>query len=171
MADRNNHYERAFAWYLRDRRVPTIPVDETRRTFIDDESVKSLDFVVRPNLNRWLLVDVKGRRVTTQRSTLESWATEEDVEGLGRWEQRFGPEAVGLLVFLYELPVDRPALHDDRLTDRFEFDGRCYGCVAVALDRYRQAMRRRSPRWRTVCLNRQSFDEIALPISHWLNAA
>lgn len=167
MADRNNRYERAFAWYLRERRIPTISVDETRRGYLDDRPVKSLDFVVRPSLDRWLLVDVKGRKVTARRGAFETWATEDDVEGLGRWQTRFGPDAVGLLVFLYDL-AESPAARPRLGADRFDFEGRPYACLAVPLEGYRAAMRQRSPRWRTVGLNRRSFDEIARPVSQWL---
>jgi len=44
--DRGNHYESAFEGYLRARRLGYVAVDETHRASLDDEPVKSLDFVV-----------------------------------------------------------------------------------------------------------------------------
>src|SRR5260221_13909099 len=115
--DRSNHYELAFEAYLRERRLCYIAVDEARRSLLDDGTVKSLDFIVYGPRDVRLLVDVKGRRFPGQsggqvRWTWECWASAEDVAGLQRWMQRFGPGYLGLLVFVYqigpevELPFD-----------------------------------------------------------------
>jgi hypothetical protein len=60
--DRDNHYEAAFEAYLRDARLGYTAVDESRRTSLDDEPVKSLDFIVYGGGDSKLLVDVKGRK-------------------------------------------------------------------------------------------------------------
>jgi len=44
--DRSNHYESAFEGYLQWHRLCYIAVDETRRSFLGETKVKSLDFVV-----------------------------------------------------------------------------------------------------------------------------
>ena len=117
MADRHNHYERAFEAYLRRLAVPCIPVVETRRALVDETTLKSLDFVVLPRSDRVLLVDVKGRRIRTRRGTLECWATEDDVLSLERWRSEFGDAAEPLLVFVFELPAESPP---DRFAQCFE---------------------------------------------------
>ena len=61
--DRGNHYETAFEAYLRDRRLGYVAVDESRRSSLDDEPVKSIDFIVYGPGGSRLLIDVKGRLV------------------------------------------------------------------------------------------------------------
>ena len=63
--DRSNHYEAAFEAYLRARRLGYVAVDEAHRSTLDDEPVKSLDFIVHGADGSKLLVDVKGRRFPT----------------------------------------------------------------------------------------------------------
>ena len=60
--DRGNHYEAAFEAYLRDRRLGYVAVDESRRSSLDDEPVKSIDFIVYGHGGARLLVDIKGRK-------------------------------------------------------------------------------------------------------------
>ncbi len=56
---RNNHYEAAVEEFLRERRVAYVAVDESRRSLLGDESLKSLDFIIHGTCGvRWL-VDVK----------------------------------------------------------------------------------------------------------------
>ncbi|MFL5329954.1 MAG: HYExAFE family protein [Gemmataceae bacterium] len=72
--DRGNHYEAAFEDYLRDRALPYIGVDETRRSLLGDGPVKSLDFIV---------YGIKGC--------------------LRRWAEIFGPGYEAAFVFMYKL--------------------------------------------------------------------
>src|SRR5262245_44282330 len=123
--DRSNHYEAAFEAYLRQRRLCYIAVDESRRSLLDEEPVKSLDFIVYGPDDAKLLVDVKGRRYPggkpeRPRRIWECWAERADIDGLDRWAERFGPGYTGLLVFAYqilppvELPGDTPDLWEWR---------------------------------------------------------
>lgn len=166
MASRYNHYERALAVHLRSLRLACIPVDESRRPWVDDESLKSLDFIVAAGAGRLLLIDVKGRKLTRRRRARETWATRDDVHSLRRWERRFGPPAVALLVFVY-LVDDESAT--DGFVDRIRTESRTYGVFAVALRDYEARMKVRSPRWSTVWLTRSDFTEVARPLSHWLD--
>src|SRR5688572_30122749 len=106
MADRSNHYEAAFEGFLRALKVPTLSIDETRRTFAAGETVKSLDFIVMRPRSGALLIDVKGRSLKGAKPTLENWVRQEDVEGLRRWRLQFGPGAVGVLAFVYCMKID-----------------------------------------------------------------
>src|SRR5262245_30394004 len=106
--DRSNHYEAAFAAFLRRHRVCHIAIDETRRSLFGAATVKSLDFVVQSADGRRWVVDVKGRRFPggtpeRPRRVWESWATQEDVEASLQWARRFGPGYRALLVFAYDL--------------------------------------------------------------------
>lgn len=167
MADSSNHYERAFAAWMRSLRILTIPVEETRRTFVKGCPVKSLDFIINPGGNAPLLVDIKGRR-RSRGLTLENWATEEDIAGLARWERVFGGGAVGLLTFAYELADDEDLA---RFEANFSFGDRHYGYLAIALADYRRHMRLRSPKWRTYTLRQADFRALARPMTDWLREA
>lgn len=172
MADRDNHYERAFEKYLARLRLGCIAVDETRRVALprmepgERWTIKNLDFIVPLPHDHLLLIDVKGRRINTMAQQLQNWTTEGDMEGLAYWERVFGPaRSTALLVFVYEVPTDI-----DRFcfTDHFSCDDRHYGCLAVRLDQYRQHQKVRSPKWRTVDLKADDFAAVARPFSVWV---
>jgi hypothetical protein len=168
--DRSNHYEAAFEAYMQSLRVTCIAVDETRRSQLGPGPVKSLDFIV--NGEEWkLLIDIKGRRYPggsggKQRRVWECWTMAEDVSGLTRWVELFGPEYRGLLVFAYGLAaeVDVPADSEDLWT----FREQRYLFRAVPVEAYQKAMKRRSPKWGTVYLSSESFRELVRPLQHYL---
>jgi hypothetical protein len=168
--DRTNHYERAFEAYLQEDRLCYVAIDETRRSLHDDVSLKSLDFIVYGDNDSRLLVDVKGRRFPGgtpghERRVWENWSSLDDISGLERWSSLFGPGYQGLLVFSYcvaadlELPLE--------LSDIWHWRGRRYLFRAVEVSGYKRAMRRRSPKWGTVCLPRADFRRLARPLHHF----
>jgi hypothetical protein len=135
--DRGNRYEAAFEEYLRHRGLPYIGVDETRRATLGDGPVKSLDFIVYGLRGARLLVDVKGRRFPGKsagkpRYNWECWSTREDVDGLRRWQEIFGPGYEGAFVFMYELG-ESVTLPDDT-PDRWEWRGSRYLLRAVLIE-------------------------------------
>lgn len=169
--DRGNHYEAAFEAYLQWHRLGYVAVDETRRAQLGDGSLKSLDFIVYGEGGTRLLVDVKGRRFPAGaegrwRRVWECWSTDEDMEGLKRWGELFGPGYQGVLVFAYEMLFDEE-LPADAL-DLWTWRGRRYLLRAVGADDYRRHMQRRSPRWRTVTLPSRAYREFARPFQHFL---
>jgi hypothetical protein len=164
--DRSNHYEAAFEAYLRARRYGYVGVDEAHRSTLDDEPVKSLDFVVYGPNGSKLLVDVKGRRFPggkkdKPRRVWESWSTRDDIDGLDRWAERFGDGYTGLLVFVYR--IQPTVLLPLGTADLWLWRDRFYLLRAVAVDDYRRHMRVRSPRWGTVMLPTASFRELVRP--------
>ena len=165
---RDNHYEAAFEWFLRDRGVGFVAVDEARRTLLDDADVKSLDFIIVGPHDAKLVVDVKGRLFPgtsggKPRKVWQNWAEADDVDGLGRWAEHFGPGFRGVLAFVYhilpcvELPPDTP--------DLFAFRDKVYLARGIDVAEYRVRMKRRSPRWNTVHLPAADFREIVRPFS------
>jgi hypothetical protein len=171
--DRSNHYEAAFEAYLRARRLGYMAVDEAHRATLDDEPVKSLDFVVHGTNGARLLVDVKGRRFPggpkdRPRFAWETWSTTEDVDGLDRWAERFGPGFVAMFVFVYRivptvlLPLGTPDLWAWR--DRF------YLFRAVTVSDYRRLMRPRSRKWGTVMLPATAFRAVVRPFRDFVQA-
>ena len=161
MANRNNHYEAAFEAYLRDRRVPYVAVDESRRALMSGGSLKSLDFIVSPlGVPSWL-VDVKGRRFPSgdrHKQYWKNWSTRDDLRGLARWEQLFGDQFAPLLVFAYHLVGDRSPLPADEL---FAYRDRLYAFVAISLHHYAPHARPISERWDTVAMPASRFREAA----------
>jgi hypothetical protein len=168
--DRSNHYEAAFEAYLQWHRLCYVAVDETRRAMLGDMRVKNLDFIVYGPSGARLLVDVKGRRFPggspgRLRSVWECWSTQDDIDGLERWTQLFGPGYQGLLVFVYQLlPI--VTLPEDT-EDLWTWRGRRYLLRAVPVEEYRQRMRVRSPRWGTVGLPGAVFRELVRPLHYY----
>lgn len=164
MADRNIHYEAAFEEYLRSRGVPYVAVDEAKRALFSTAKLKSFDFVVYSK-KRNLLVDVKGRSCRDRERVhgFETWCTEQDVEDLGQWEQIFGEGFGGVLAFVYW--IECPMVVEAGM---FEFRQRWYLMMGVELAEYREHMRRRSEKWKTVCLKAEDFRSLARPIDAWL---
>ncbi len=170
--DRSNHYESAFEQYLRARKLGYVAIDETRRTTLDDEPIKSLDFIVYGPNERRLLVDVKGRKYPSGSTakpskTWQNWSTLDDLNALRRWEERFGPGYLGLLVFIYDIQseIDLPIGTIDLL---FWKDKR-YLMRAVVAGDYRRVMRVRSPKWGTVGLKRDDYRTLVKPFSEFLS--
>jgi hypothetical protein len=165
--DRGNHYETAFEAYLRDRRLGYVAVDESRRASLDDEPVKSIDFIVYGVDGARLLVDIKGRKFpggspTKPQRNWQNWVFREDVEGLERWEDSFGTEYRGLIVFAYYI---LPLVELRRGTsDVWCWRGRRYLMRAVPVGDYREHMRVRSPKWGTVHLPSAAFRQIVRPV-------
>jgi hypothetical protein len=172
--DRGNHYEAAFEAYLRDRRLGYVAVDETHRASLDDEPVKSLDFILHGTGGAKLLVDVKGRRFPggpkdRPRRVWESWSTREDVDGLSRWAERFGSEYTALLVFAYLIrPTVKLPLG---VRDLWYWRNKAYLYRAVPVDDYRRAMRVRSPKWETVMVPAAEFRQLVRPLSAFTHPA
>lgn len=164
--DASNHYESAFKAYLQANGYCYVAVNESQRSAMGDTSLKSLDFIVHGEGGARLLVDIKGRRFPTgaagrQRRTWECWSTEDDVTGLERWSELFGPGYRGLLVFAYEVLPEVPLFADT--DDLWIWRTRRYLLRAIAVDDYRRNMRVRSPKWRTVTLPRPVFRELVRP--------
>ncbi|MGD9856781.1 MAG: HYExAFE family protein [Planctomycetaceae bacterium] len=171
MALRTNHYDVAFEDYLRRSRVPYVSVDETKRALLQDASLKSMDFIVYSHKTRNLLVDVKGRRFPSGNGggggghRWENWATQDDIDCLLKWQQVFGTDFRALLVFAYH--VLEPDRHQDLAPCHLIRD-RTYAFFGVWADEYGDAMRRRSPRWETVWLPAEPFQQLRAPISKFL---
>lgn len=191
MAQRRQHYERAFEQYLRAKGIPSISVDEARRALLPSTApshthgvshvlvtdatgsapatLKSFDFVLYGRTN--LLAEVKGRRLARPRGAaaspsrptrLESWTTLEDVRSLLLWEQLFGPEFRACFIFVYWCEEQPP---DALFHETFEHAGRWYSVRCVPARDYAAAMRTRSPRWGTVHLQPRVFDQLWQPLA------
>ncbi len=169
MPHRYNHYDQAFAAYLRHHRRPCVAVDESRRALAASASLKSPDFVVSAGPGDQWLIDVKGRKFPTGGTPgghlWENWVTRDDIESLLSWETAFGGQFRGLLVFAYELLTDGMAeLHDDVWNHR----GKKYAFYSVAARDYAGVMRPRSASWETVSLPAAQFRRLRVPLGRML---
>jgi hypothetical protein len=167
--DRHNHYEAAFEAFLRDRRMPYVAVDESKKALFSGSKLKSFDFVVYSRGGPNLLVDVKGRKALNDAS-LQTWATRRDVDDLFQWQRVFGEDFVGLFAFVYEVdPVlTGPPGHFVHRPGSAEQATRHYLMLGVGLGDYRNAMQRRSEKWDTVSLPAADFRQSARPLDTWL---
>jgi len=168
--DRSNHYEAAFAALLLARRIPHVGVRESRRSWLDGQRIKSLDFILPHHGSQWL-VDIKGRRWPGGRPerpkrSWENWATRADVVDALAWAASFGPGCQPLFVFSYWLQegANLPAPPATPWTWR----GQRYLLRAVPVAEYAQQMRPRSPKWDTVCLSAPVFARLARPLHEFL---
>lgn len=161
------HYEAAFEGYLRAREVALVAVDEARRAAFREAKLKSFDFIVYSSGPRWL-VDVKGRRWARRRNgakpAWENWVTQEDLDGLRQWEEVFGGDFRGLLVFAYWL-TDIDGAPPELLHRHAEHH---YVFVGVPLSDYREHARMRSQKWGTVNVRARDFAAHARPIEEFI---
>jgi hypothetical protein len=171
--DRSNPYEAAFEAFLREQGLCYVAVDEAKRAVLGDVPVKNLDFIVLGPTGARLLVDVKGRQfpggpAAKPRYVWESWATQEDVNGLTHWQGLFGADYRPLFVFMYRV---LPTVTLEDTPDLWRHKGEVYLFRAVALDDYRKNMRVRSPKWGTVGLLKGAFEQIARPFRYFSHDA
>ncbi|MEM8876159.1 MAG: HYExAFE family protein [Planctomycetota bacterium] len=174
MVDRGIHYEAAFEAFLRERATPYVAVDEAKRALFGKAKLKGFDFLVYSRNGPNLLVDVKGRRATGGKS-MQTWATQRDVDDLLQWEQVFGEDFQAVLAFAYWIePRDEtlglPGLASDLPPGEAEEPGvfrhlsRWYRLMAISLADYRNHMRQRSAKWETVALPTSDFRSLARPM-------
>ena len=166
----DNHYEVAFDAYLRERGAATLPIVEARRSYLDEDSVKSPDFVVVAPSEARLVVDVKGRKFggSTEhpRRIWQNWCLRDDVTSLESWTEHFGVGFRGILAFVYHLA---PEIAIAPFTpDVFVYRDSRYLVRGVDVALYRSAMRTRSPRWSTVHLSTSAFRAAVKPFSYFL---
>ncbi|MFO0959036.1 MAG: HYExAFE family protein [Isosphaeraceae bacterium] len=168
MARRSNHYEAAFEAYIRARRVPCVAVDEAKRAVWGDTGVKSPDFLLYPGAGPNLVVEVKGKRGKDPdgRRSWENWVTTDDLDGLARWGELFGPGFRPMLAFVYaETATPWPLPPGD---GSFTFRDRNYRFWAVGLDEYLAHLRSRGPAWKAVAMARAEFRRRVRPLAEWL---
>ena len=166
MADRSNHYDAAFEEFLRGNRVPYVAVDETRRSLLENVSLKSPDFLVSPPRGEHWLVDVKGRRFPSggdQSHLWENWATNDDVTSLLRWQAVFGGGFRAMLAFAYHVLNPRWLCRFDSRSV-WNHHEETYAFYGVWVDDYQSEMTPRSAQWDTVSLSKRSYENLRFPL-------
>ena len=169
VSSRANHYEKAFADWLIDSRVPYIAVDEKKRSAFGNADIKSFDYILYPDHQHPVIAEIKGRKYKgsnlTKLTGLQTWVTRADLEGLARWQQLMGTSYRAAFIFAYH--VESPDVDLDGRAF-YEYRDRRYLFFAVALDEYLRYMKLRSPSWQTVCLSAENFRRCAVQVQQLL---
>jgi len=149
--------------------VPYVAVDEAKKALFAGVSLKSFDFVVYSSTGPNLLIDVKGRKFPyttgTSRRYWENWTTLDDLDSLRQWEEIFGQDFAGLLVFCYHLQGAKEVEHFSVV---HPFRGSFYGLVGIWLSDYRSECRRRSQAWGTASVPARQFRNLTQPMAGFL---
>ncbi len=165
-----NIYERAFEAWLRERRIPYRAVDQSRRREFKCRRVKSFDFAISTPAGL-LLADVKGRLFRGASLVglkgVQTWVTEDDVRGLEAWRKAMADREWTQAGFIFAYQLTQVDVETDGV-EVMVFEGRRFVFLLVLLDDYQKAMRRRSPRWRTVYLSADVFRSVAQPLAEWI---
>ena len=164
-----NHYERAFGNWLIDNHIQYIAVDEQKRAAFGRSKIKSFDYLLYPRNQQVIIAEVKGRKFGgtsfAKLTGFECWVTMDDVAGLTRWREIFGPGHTAVFVFAYKIEnidVD----FDGR--EVYDFDANRYVFFCVKLDDYCLFMTVRSPKWQTVTLSADGFRQCAVQMQKLL---
>ena len=164
-----NHYERAFQNWLIDHRIEHIALNEQKAIELGHKGIKSFDFLLQLGNERKIVAEVKGRRfkgTTLEKLTsLECWVTADDIDGLTKWREIFGPEYRAVFIFTYK--IENIDVDFDGQTV-FYSDANRYIFFCIRLDDYRRFMKRRSLKWRTVTLPAEKFRQCAISLDELL---
>ena len=165
-----NHYERAFQNWLIDHRIEHIALNDQKSIELGHTGIKNFDFLLQIGRGRKIIAEVKGRRfkgTTLEKlASLECWVTAEDIDGLTKWREIFGPDYQAIFVFTYK--IENIDVDFDGQTV-FDFDSNRYVFFCIRLDDYCRFMVRRSPKWRTVTLPADKFRQCALHLADLLH--
>ncbi len=170
--DRANVYEQAFECFLAENKLPFIWIDQSKCLEFQDGPVKNFDFLIRPDSDSPILVELKGRTFKGASLAglkgLDGWVTFEDVQSLSHWLDQFrkeNPAATAFFVFAFRFA------NIDIETDGwcvYDYSGERFLFLAIPLDKYTDTMKIRSPKWQTVVLSAKDFREQAIPIEELL---
>ncbi len=165
-----NHYERAFQNWLIDHGIDHIALNSQKEIALSRTGIKSFDFLLQLEGGRKIIAEVKGRTfrgVTLEKlASMECWVTADDIDGLTKWMEIFGPEHRAVFVFTYKIEnIDV----DFDGKEVFDFDSNRYVFFCIRLEDYRKFMVRRSPKWRTVTLPADKFRQYATNLADLLH--
>jgi len=164
-----NDYERAFGNWLSDNHIQYIAVDEQKRLALGRSNIKHFDYLIYPPNQKILVAEVKGRKFRgisfANLAGFECWVTADDIEGLAKWQQVFGPTHSAAFIFAYRIEkVDVD--FDGRAV--YDFNGYRFVFFCVKLDDYIRFMKLRSPKWKTVTMPADQFRYCAVQMQNLL---
>ena len=165
-----NHYERAFASWLKDSGIRYIAIDQQKRAAFARTAVKSFDMLIYPkDSDEVLVAEVKGKRFygssLAGMAGMQNWVSIDDIRGLSAWQEALGAEHKGVFVFVYEI-VNVDVDLDGR--EAYDFGNRRYVFFCVRLEDYMSWMTVRSPQWRTLFLPARGFRNCCIEAAEML---
>ncbi|MGI6401943.1 MAG: HYExAFE family protein [Thermoguttaceae bacterium] len=172
-----NRYEVAFERYLRSIRRPYLSNRQERRFLLPDGlTLKNFDDIIqrRPGDN-WI-VDVKGRRFPSGRTSKrywKNWTTRDDLFAMLRWEEILNAGGCqyrdrSAFVFAYLVVGNRLPLPEKRL---FHDGGERFAFFIVPVKTYLSEARLISPRWQTYEMPAARFRKLAVPLDEFFDDA
>ncbi len=171
-SEQANIYEQALECFLAENKLPFVWIDQSKCLESADGPVKNFDFLIRPESDAPLLIELKGR--TFKGSSLaglkglDGWVTFEDVQSLSHWLDQFRkdtPATQAIFVFAFRFA------NIDIETDgwpHYDYSGERFLFLAIPLQKYANTMKIRSPKWQTVVMNAKDFRRHAIPIEKML---
>ncbi|MCF7958765.1 MAG: HYExAFE family protein [Phycisphaerae bacterium] len=186
MPNYGTHYERAFESYLHYRGLSYVAIDQARKAVMAGESLKSFDFIAYPRSGPKLLIDVKGRKLSSRHFSAgrlgQNWATQDDITSMGDWEEVFGDDYQSIFVFAYWLYDKPPEEHtgcpsrspgmknlNGTVDDHYFYQQRYYAFFIADIVAYKRSMKTRSPKWKTVFVPARSFQQLSEPFERILH--
>ena len=166
-----NLYEQAFECFLTENKLPFIWIDQSKCLEYSDGPVKNFDFLVNPESDSPILIELKGR---TFKGTslaglkgLDGWATFEDVQSLSHWWTQFRKQTSAAAFFVFAFRFANIDIETDGW-DVYDYSGEQFLFMAIPLQKYADTMKIRSPKWQTVNLFMENFRKQAIPIEELL---
>lgn len=159
-----NLYEQVFESALRERKIAFESVVQTQRVEAGGGSVKNFDFLLRPQSDAPVLVELKGRTFhggsLAGLKGLDAWVTFEDVQALSYWLDVYSQEKpAARAAFVFVFRMEQVDIETDGQV-LYEYAGERYLVLSAALEDYRRVMRRRSRKWQTVTLAAEDFRRV-----------
>ena len=164
MAIRSNHYEAAFEAYIRSIGFRAWPSMKRNARFSGTRGSKILTSYCILDVGSTWWSRVKGKRGKNAqgRRPWENWVTTDDLDGLARWQEAFGPGFRAILAFAYAESIPEFGLPVG--DGSFAFRGLAYRFWAVGLDDYVAHLRSRGPAWKAVAMARVAFRRRVRPL-------
>ena len=166
-----NEYEWAFGNWLAEKGVGFVPVNQQRRSVLSRSRIKSFDFLLYPEGSGPIIAELKGRLFKgtslAKMTGLECWVNIEDVRGLLGWEKALDVggrdgHLQGTAWFIFAYKLENIDVETDG-KDIYQFACDRYVFYAIKAADYREFMKVRSPRWKTVTLPAARFRQLAIP--------
>ena len=165
-------YEQAFDCFLTENKLPFVWIDQSKCLEFQDGPVKNFDFLIRPDSEFPILIELKGRTFKGTSLTglkgLDGWVTFKDVRSLSHWLDQFQKDApTAQAVFVFAFRFANIDIETDGW-DVYDYSGEQFLFMAIPLQKYADTMKIRSPKWQTVNLFMENFRKQAIPIEELL---
>ncbi|MHC5083412.1 MAG: HYExAFE family protein [Planctomycetota bacterium] len=166
--ERGNLYEQAFESWLGEHKIPFRLIDQTHNGQSGETTIKSFDFLIYPNSQMPVLVELKGRTYEGTNLAglkgLDAWVTYEDVEALSYWHDEFSKDAPGVkAIFVFLFRFANVEVETDGW-EIYEAGDDQFLILAIDVEKYQQCMKSRSPKWKTVTMAAEDFRQYAKPV-------